>query len=51
MSPAQPTRLRFLRRALVASGLAAALSVLIFIIVAVISGLGFKYTKTFEEAR
>ena len=32
-------------------GLAAALSVLIFIIVAAISALGFKYTKTFEEAR
>ena len=32
-------------------GLAAALSVLIFIIVAVISAFGFKYTKTFEEVR
>jgi arabinogalactan oligomer/maltooligosaccharide transport system permease protein len=32
-------------------GLAAALSVLVFLIVAVLSGLGFKYTKTFEEAR
>ena len=32
-------------------GLAAALSVLIFLIVAVISALGFKYTKTFEEVR
>ena len=32
-------------------GLAAALSVLIFIIVAAISAFGFSYTKTFEEAR
>jgi len=31
--------------------LAAALSVMIFLIVAVISGLGFKYTRTFEEVR
>jgi arabinogalactan oligomer / maltooligosaccharide transport system permease protein len=31
--------------------LAAALSVLIFLIVAVISALGFRYTKTFEEAK
>jgi arabinogalactan oligomer/maltooligosaccharide transport system permease protein len=32
-------------------GLAAALSVIVFLIVAVISALGFKYTKTFEEVR
>jgi arabinogalactan oligomer/maltooligosaccharide transport system permease protein len=32
-------------------GLAAALSVLIFIIVAVLSAIGFKYTKTYEEIR
>ena len=32
-------------------GSAAALSVIIFIIVAVISAIGFKYTKTFEEVR
>ena len=32
-------------------GLAATLSVLIFLIVAVISAIGFKYTKTFEEVR
>jgi arabinogalactan oligomer/maltooligosaccharide transport system permease protein len=31
--------------------LAATLSVLIFLIVAVLSALGFKYTKTFEEVR
>jgi arabinogalactan oligomer/maltooligosaccharide transport system permease protein len=31
--------------------LAAALSVLMFLIVAVLSALGFKYTKTFEEAK
>jgi arabinogalactan oligomer/maltooligosaccharide transport system permease protein len=31
--------------------LAAALSVMVFLIVATITGLGFKYTKTFEEAR
>ena len=32
-------------------GLAAALSVLIFLIVGVLGALGFKYTKTFEEVR
>jgi arabinogalactan oligomer/maltooligosaccharide transport system permease protein len=32
-------------------GLAAALSVIIFLLVAVISAVGFKYTKTFEEVR
>jgi arabinogalactan oligomer/maltooligosaccharide transport system permease protein len=32
-------------------GLAAALSVVIFIIVAVISAIGFKYTKAYEEVR
>ena len=32
-------------------GLAAALSVLIFIIVAVLAAIGFKFTKTFEEVR
>ena len=32
-------------------GLAAALSVIIFLIVAVLSAIGFKYTKTFEEVR
>ena len=32
-------------------GLAAALSVLIFIIVAMLSAIGFKYTKTYEEIR
>ncbi|HEU4841488.1 MAG TPA: ABC transporter permease subunit, partial [Ilumatobacteraceae bacterium] len=32
-------------------GLAAALSVLIFIIVAVLSAIGFKYTKSYEEIR
>jgi arabinogalactan oligomer/maltooligosaccharide transport system permease protein len=32
-------------------GLAAALSVLMFIIVAALSALGFKYTKTYEEIR
>jgi arabinogalactan oligomer/maltooligosaccharide transport system permease protein len=32
-------------------GLAAALSVMIFLIVAGLSAIGFKYTKTFEEAR
>ena len=32
-------------------GLAAAISVLIFVIVGVISAIGFKYTKTFEEVR
>jgi arabinogalactan oligomer/maltooligosaccharide transport system permease protein len=32
-------------------GLAAALSVLIFLIVAALAALGFKYTKTYEEVR
>ncbi len=32
-------------------GLAAALSVLMFIIVAALSAIGFKYTKTYEEIR
>ena len=32
-------------------GLAAAAIVLIFIIVAVLSAIGFKYTKTYEEIR
>lgn len=32
-------------------GVAATLSVLIFLIVAVISAIGFKYTRTFEEVR
>jgi arabinogalactan oligomer/maltooligosaccharide transport system permease protein len=32
-------------------GLAAALSVLIFLIVAVLSAIGFKYTKSYEEIR
>jgi arabinogalactan oligomer / maltooligosaccharide transport system permease protein len=32
-------------------GLAAALSVIIFLIVAVISAVGFKYTKAYEEVR
>ena len=32
-------------------GLAAALSVIIFLIVAVISAIGFKYTKAYEEVR
>ena len=32
-------------------GFASALSVVIFAIVAVISAIGFKYTKTFEEVR
>lgn len=32
-------------------GLGAALSVIIFLIVATLSAIGFKYTKTFEEAR
>jgi len=32
-------------------GLAAALSVVIFMIVAVLSAIGFKYTKTYEEVR
>ena len=34
-----------------AQGLASALSVLIFIIVAAISAIGFKYTKAYEEVR
>ena len=32
-------------------GLAAAISTLIFIVVAVISMIGFRYTKSFEEVR
>jgi arabinogalactan oligomer/maltooligosaccharide transport system permease protein len=32
-------------------GLAATLSVVIFMIVALISAIGFKYTKTYEEAK
>ena len=32
-------------------GLAAALSVVIFLIVATLSAIGFKYTKTYEEVR
>jgi arabinogalactan oligomer/maltooligosaccharide transport system permease protein len=32
-------------------GLAAALSVIIFVIVAVIAAVGFKYTKAYEEVR